>query len=144
MRIPEKARDRRSAALLQAIDSGELTLYPVVMWDFVFHGGTPVLSLRWASDDSLGRPVVDEVLRFGGCYFAHSARGRSGPFATLDDAVVGLTGEAAIPVPPGLLEIESTEWSAEEIHGRIRLTDPVTGVRVNGALWPPAQQGRMP
>ena len=80
----------------------------------------------------------DEVFRFGGHYFAESARGRSGPYARLEDALVALTGEAAIPVTPGLVAIESTEWSAEEIQRRIRLSEPTAGVRVNGTLRPPA------
>ena len=140
MKIPENAQDRRRAALLQAIDRGDLVLRPHLMWDFVRHGGEVVLSLRWATEDGTRRPVVDEVFRFGGHYFAESARGASGPFTRLDDALVALTGEAAIPVTPRLVEIESTEWSAEEIQRRIRMAEPVAAVRVNGTLWPPADE----
>ena len=79
---------------------------------------------RWRSQWAPADAWVEQIHRFGGGYFASSFRGRSGPFASMDDALLALTGERRIPVTSGLRRIHSTDWTEEEIQERMRIVEP--------------------
>ncbi|MEJ2541692.1 MAG: hypothetical protein P8188_17290, partial [Gemmatimonadota bacterium] len=144
---PEVFHGKCSEGLVLALERGELELHSRLLGEFLERGPEPVLELTWGlrerpaeppvpglrrRSEAQDEPCVDHVHRFGGAYFASSVRGRSGPFASMEQALLALTGERGIPVTSALERIRSTEWTEAEIRERMRVVDPAAAPAMEG------------
>lgn len=93
--------------------------------------GRSVFSLEWDSGGPGGGAGIETVYRISGKYlYLSNTYGWTGPFDTLDDAY------GHIFVTDATQSIDCSEWSDEEIIGRMQLTGGPPVLYINGTAWP--------